>query len=266
MMFNAENMLSLNYENVMNLYVDFQKNNSNSRGQAIFTKFQNYMRMVAMQRYAEVKDFTKDTEAGKQKVQELIQASKKGTLILIDGESGTGKSTFAAKLCQKEGFFLFDIDDYAEQMMLKHMQATRGKIIDIGPAYILYGNGKMVGLEEKSDELLRKQTEEIIKKGSKNGKKTTVMVGAFRNVLYRTIIAQTLGKYFNRVISIVIHDNLDANLARIKVRNGGVELADMTLQARNTHHDMEELKKTITLYGVGYNDSCWVNHAAVHEY
>ena len=91
------------------------------------------------------------------------------------------------------------------------------------------------------------------------------MVACFRNVVFRTIIANTIGKYFDKTVSIVVHDDLDANIARIRKREGGKTDEALAL-ARITYNDMEQLKNAIALYGIGYNESCWINHEAIRNF
>ncbi|MBQ6860611.1 MAG: hypothetical protein IJO08_03085 [Clostridia bacterium] len=246
----VQEMLSWNYQKAMTTYDEFLRNMGNARGEALADDFMSYLQVVANRRYSQVRDYTKFPREGEKYVAEIIQSSKHGTLIIVDGESGTGKSTFAKKLCQKEDFFLFDLDEYAAKLLTE---------------YLFSGDAGMIFFDQKQDELLRQHTERIIKEGSNNGQKTTVMVACFRNVVYRTIIAHTLGKYFEKVISIVIHDNLAANIARIKMRECGQTNEAMYL-AQLTFNDMEDLKKSIAAYGIGYDESCWINHAAVHNF
>ena len=250
MLYDVSEMLAWNYEKAMTIYEECMRNVGSARSNAILNDFVGYMRAVASRRCSQVYDYTKSPRLGKEYVAEIIQKSKRATLIVVDGESGTGKTTFAKKLCQKEDFFLFDLDEYAAKLFTEHMFS---------------GNGGVIVIDEKQDELLRQHTERIIREGSDNGKKTTVMVGCYRNVIYRTIITHTIGKYFESVKSIVIHDELDANLARIKMRHGG-EMCEATWLAQITHKDMEELKHVIAFYGVGCDASCWINHAAVHDF
>ena len=151
---------------------------------------------------------------------------------------------------------------------MEHIKATNANMIlfKMEP-YLVYPNGSFVSVDAKSDELLDERMEEIIRKGSEGGKKTAVIVGSFRNVVHRAIITRTIGKNFERVCSIVIHDKLQDNLARIKKRNGGVKEQDAAQIALNTYREMEELKATaLPHYGIGCTESCWVNHSAVHDF
>ena len=162
MFYTADEMLSWNYQNAMKIFREFLANTSNAHDSELLKSIQGFMYLVSRRRYANVSDYTCDIRGGKQKVREVIRNSQKDTLILIDGESGTGKSTFAANLCKKEGFFLFDIDKGAGELTMEHIKATNANMIlfKMEP-YLVYPNGSFVSVDAKSDELLDERMEEI---------------------------------------------------------------------------------------------------------
>ena len=242
---NPVEMLDWNYEKVF----DFFMASPESTSIRTLDLARGYIQQVMALRYVPTYDFVDRDGAAKDALKKLLQAAKKKALIVIDGASGVGKTTFARKLCEKEGYVLFDFDERATAFFTEHLKNGVGGILS----------------DEFLDVLLKTRIEETIKKESDNYKKTVVLVGAFRNVVFRTIIAHTIGKHFDLALSIVIHDTFEANLARIKKRER-FETKKALDFAALTYKDMEELRRTgIMLYGVGFNASVWVSHNAVNQ-
>ena len=199
-----------------------------------------------------VSDFIRALSRAKAAIKRFIEFAGDSTLIVIDGESGTGKTTFAKKLCEKRDFVFLDYDECAKNFFEEYLKSSNKS------CYIVS--------EELVDDLLAKHLEDEVKKRSNNGQKTVVLVGAFRNIVLRTIIVNTIGSCFQRKISLVIHDKLEDNIRRIKARSTYTFPEEIELATR-MYNDMEYFRITaIHSYGIGFDVSFWVSHEAVRDY
>lgn len=121
--------------------------------------------------------------------EKILQSLKSKSLILMDGSSLNGKSTFAKRLARMIDAEVVDIDMLCIEWLEKERQGkSRIEVLEI--AY---------KLNELTDLYLLNNLENIIKEKST---KSVILVGAYLEVIYRSIIAKTLGKYFDQVVSL----------------------------------------------------------------
>lgn len=136
---------------------------------------------------SETVDLRGDQEARSKILQSVSSKSK--TFILIDGSSLNGKTTFAKRLSQVINAEVVDIDlickDWVDEQ-LKRMDGFKRMLF-------------LSNFDELTDKYILNNLEYIIKAKSKNN---VILVGSYLEVVYRSIIARTLGKYFNQTISI----------------------------------------------------------------
>lgn len=121
--------------------------------------------------------------------EKILESLKPRTLILIDGASINGKSTFAGRLARNIGAEVVDIDIICKEWMdeqLKNKNCYEKKLF-------------MLKADQLTDVYVLENLEKIIRKKSNN---TVILVGSYLEVIYRSIISKTLGKYFEQVISI----------------------------------------------------------------
>ena len=110
-------------------------------------------------------------------------------MILIDGSSLNGKTTFSERLAQSIGAQVVDIDIICKNWIDNQMKNKN----DI-ERYLF-----ALKTDELTDLYILKNLEDIIKKKSNN---SVILLGMYMEVIYRSIIVNTLGKYFNQVVSI----------------------------------------------------------------
>lgn len=133
-----------------------------------------------------------DLRGDKQAYEKIMNTlSNKKTLILVDGSSLNGKTTFAQRLVKKIKGNIIDIDLICKDWIEKQIS----KITN--PIQRYYFLGKM---DELTDIYIIKNLENIVKDNSKKG--SVILVGCYMEPIFRTIVARTLGKYFNQVVSI----------------------------------------------------------------
>lgn len=123
--------------------------------------------------------------------QRILDVINSKTLILIDGSSSSGKSTFANRLANKTGAKVIDIDIICMEWFDKQLK-NKNQIEQMM---------LVLKMNELTDKFILENLEKIIEKESSN---SVILVGAYLDVIYRTIIAKTLGKYFEKVVSIYL--------------------------------------------------------------
>lgn len=128
------------------------------------------------------------------KAKEIItQKISSNTLILIDGPSANGKTTFAYRISQHINGIVIDIDLLCQEWIETHLKALKSYSEKI----------KFVEhMDELTDNYILDELENIIREKSKSNK-PVILVGLYLEVIYRSIIARTLGKYFEKVVSLL---------------------------------------------------------------
>lgn len=134
---------------------------------------------------------TEDVRGCSDAYEKILNSLKKHTLVLIDGSSLNGKTTFAKRLAKQANATVIDIDllckDWIEAEITKITNPVQK-------------HSFMMNLDRLTDVYILENLERIIKKKSKKG--SVILVGCYMELIYRSIIARTLGKYFHQVISI----------------------------------------------------------------
>lgn len=129
---------------------------------------------------------------GQQNARDKILGSIKGkTLILIDGASLNGKTTFANRLAKHINANIVDIDLICKDWI----EAQQAKITNPVQRFSF-----MMNMDRLTDVYILDNLEKIIREKSQKG--NVILVGSYMELIYRGIIAKTLGKYFQQVISL----------------------------------------------------------------
>lgn len=123
--------------------------------------------------------------------EKILNSLKGKTLVLIDGASLNGKTTFAKRLGKRTNANVVDID-----LLCKNwLEAESAKITNPVQNFSF-----MMNMDRLTDLYILENLERIVREKSKNG--SVILVGSYMEVIYRSIIARTLGKYFQQVVSI----------------------------------------------------------------
>ena len=121
----------------------------------------------------------------------ILRSISSSTLILIDGASGNGKTTFGKRLSKFIGAELIDIDILCIEAFNQLISKSNKK----------FGIKDYNYFDEYTDEYLLDNLESIIARKSESGK-PVILVGLYLEPLYRAVISKTLGKYFKNIVSI----------------------------------------------------------------
>ena len=167
-----------------------------------FMENNNYASEEAMQyRNIAKKCRVSDIRSRKDETNISEEIYKGGWLILIDGESCSGKTTISEGIKSKypDTVSILDIDIVCFEWIDEKIQKLTSE------------NEKkkfLISAREMSDEYLKMEFENLVKKESDNGKKTVIIVGCFLETVFRAIIGTVLGKYFKKVAFFTVHENL----------------------------------------------------------
>lgn len=134
----------------------------------------------------------------------IMNSINKNSLILIDGPSASGKTTFAKRLAKKTNAIIVDIDLLCIDWLNKQDKKNIYALIDF---------------DRLTDQYLLDELENIIKEKSRYNR-PVILVGFYMEIIYRSIIARTLGKYFQKMISIVCcEESFEKVVKMIESRN-----------------------------------------------
>lgn len=168
-----------------------------------FMESNNYASEEAMQYSQNIakKCQVTDIRARKNETNIPEEIYKGGWLILIDGESCSGKTTIAEEIKSKypDTVSILDIDIVCFEWIDEKIQKLTSE------------KEKMkflISAREISDEYLKMEFENLVKKASDNGKKTVIIVGCFLETVFRAIIGTVLGKHFEKVAFFTVHEKL----------------------------------------------------------
>lgn len=135
---------------------------------------------------------------GKENARELILESiDSRTFILIDGGSLQGKSTLANRIAKQTNAIVLDID-----LLCRDWVDERLKKVQSQDEYMKI----MLSLGKLTNKFIQDELENIVCQKSKLGR-PVILVGRYLEVLYRAIIARTLGKYFEKTMSLLCCEN-----------------------------------------------------------
>ena len=135
----------------------------------------------------------------------ILDSLEDKTLVVIDGASLNGKTVFAKRLAKQINASVVDIDLLCKEW------------IDVESAKITNPIQKfsfMLNLDKLTDDYILESLERVIREKSKKG--SVILVGCYMEVIYRSIIARTLGKYFNQVVSIYCCANTWKEVKKMK--------------------------------------------------
>lgn len=127
----------------------------------------------------------------------LLETVASGTLVLIDGPSNNGKTTLAKRISDKTGAEIVDIDLICKDWMDRELNSSINRLDMIQ---------KLMQMNQLTDRYIEDHLEKIIKQKSETNR-PVILVGMYLELVYRCIIVKTLGKYFNRVISVFVCEN-----------------------------------------------------------
>ena len=123
----------------------------------------------------------------------LLDSIKPSTFIIIDGASANGKTTAAYRLAKKVDAIVVDIDLLCKEFIDNNLRQAKSKLEIVK----ILSNAHSI-----TDEYILNNIEKIIYQKSLS-KKPVILVGFYIEVIYRAILARTLGKYFENVVSII---------------------------------------------------------------
>ena len=123
--------------------------------------------------------------------EKILNSLKDKTLILIDGASLNGKTTFAMRLVKQTNASVVDID-----LLCKDWIEAQIATITNPAQKISF----MMNIDRLTNVYILESLERIIRENSKKG--SVILVGSYMELIYRSIIVRTLGKYFDQVVSI----------------------------------------------------------------
>ncbi len=123
----------------------------------------------------------------------ILESINSKTLILVDGGSCNGKSTIAKRIAKHTDAIVLDIDLICKEWVERNLKNIQNEF-----EYIEFA----LRVNELTDKYLLDELENIVCQKSQLGK-PVILVGAYIEILYRAIVARTLGKYFERVVSLV---------------------------------------------------------------
>jgi len=176
-MIKIEQMNKWNYQEAWNF---FSKNSFNR----LIPEAELYVRSLT---HCSTEDLRNDKDARKK----ILEVLKKNSLILIDGSSLNGKTTFAKRLAKHIKADVVDIDLICKDWIEQQVEKTSNPIKKLS---------FLMDMDRLTDVYILDNLEKIIQKKSQNG--NVILVGCYIEVVYRAIIAKTLGKYFDQVVSI----------------------------------------------------------------
>lgn len=135
---------------------------------------------------------TIDLRDDKNAREKILASLKSKTLVLVDGSSLSGKSTFAKRLAPIIDANIVDIDIICQEFLHEQLRSSNNS------ERFLFLSGYDY-FDKLSDQFLENNLENIIREKSTH---SVILVGSYMELLYRTVIAKTLGKYFSQVVSI----------------------------------------------------------------
>lgn len=143
--------------------------------------------IVALRR-AQTIDLRKEEQAKER----ILGAIKPKTLILVDGCSLNGKTTFANRLARQINAIVVDVDEVCLKWVNSQLQRcrTRRQVMQV-----------LINAGRATDEYLLNCLEDLISSYSKEGK-SVILVGYYVEIIYRSIVAKTIGSYFDNTVSL----------------------------------------------------------------
>lgn len=216
-MFNIEEMNKWNYYKAW----EFFTNNAFNR---YIPETELYVRSLKFGKTIDLRD---DKDARKK----ILESIKPKTLILFDGGTLNGKTTFAERLARNIGAQVVDIDIICKKWLDQKIE----KLNDF-ERYLF-----ALKVDELTSIYILKNLENIIKAKSNN---SVILVGSYMEVIYRSIIVKTLGKYFSQAVSIYCCSKTFKEvemMLRMREKDYGVVIPDMKAKALEEYNYSKRL-------------------------
>lgn len=134
---------------------------------------------------------TEDVRGHSDAREKILNSLKDNTLILIDGATLNGKTTFAKRLAKWTNTSVVDIDLLCKDWIETEIEKITNHV---------QKNSFIMNIDTLTDSYILENLERIIREKSKKG--SVILVGSYMELIYRSIIVRTLGKYFQKVVSI----------------------------------------------------------------
>lgn len=134
---------------------------------------------------------TKDIRDDKNADKIILESLNKKSLILIDGCSLNGKTTLGKRLSNHIQASIVDIDLICKEWIEQYLVKSTNPIDKFS---------FINEMDKLTDVYILENLEKIIKEKSQKG--NVILVGCYMELIYRSIIVKTLGKYFDQVVSI----------------------------------------------------------------
>ena len=129
---------------------------------------------------------------------ELILSSiNPKTFILVDGGSLNGKSTTANRIAKHVNGIVLDVDLLCKDWLEEQLKSARTPVECF---FILQNYNKL------TDDFLLNELENIVCQNS-TLERPIFLVGQYLEVIYRSVIARTLGKFFDKTVSLLCCEN-----------------------------------------------------------
>ncbi len=135
----------------------------------------------------------------------VLGAITNRSMILVDGPSNNGKSTFAKRLAKKINAEVIDIDILCVEWMEKQSKTIQNEFERVM---------MLLQMDQMTDKYLEDNMERIIRQKSTLNR-PVILVGMFVDLIARSIVVKTLGKYFDNVISILVCENTYKDMQKL---------------------------------------------------
>lgn len=127
----------------------------------------------------------------------ILNSINHRTFILVDGGSLNGKSTIANRIAKHVNGIVLDIDLLCKDWLEEQLKSAKTPIECF---FIIQNYNKL------TDDFLLNELENIVCQKSAL-ERPIFLVGQYLEVIYRSVIARTLGKYFERTVSLLCCEN-----------------------------------------------------------
>ena len=181
-------------------------------------------------------------------------------LIILDGTSLSGKTTFAKKLAKEYGINIVDVDEYLIKWLKEIVNA---------PLTAAAKERKIRNFKLTANDRLTNELEDILLKESDGGKKSVILVGVFIYDMQRFVVADKLGRLFGGAISFMLHEPMKMIKKRISER-------DKQFGSSTPENSMARIEKdyfvvsqvlsneiTMKYLGIGLEESFVVDHVTI---
>lgn len=188
---------------------------------------------------------------------------KEHKLIMIDGVSCAGKTTFAEKVAEEYNLKVVDIDDYILRWRKEIMSAPLSR--EVLEAKLKY-------FEQYAMERWINELENILMRESDGWKKSVVLVSIFIYDMQRIVTADKLGRNFGGAVCFMLHEPLKTIKKRMVERERALginrDMSQAFAKVSKDHYVVSQvLMNEITkMYlSVGVEASFVINHVTADK-